>query len=501
MSVGALVAIFALLGGLLLVLRCRAGARPSLPFRCPRCGHRGGPPDATAACPRCGATLERQHVTTRRRKVGFSVGVALLLIGGWAAAVKFAGRPPRAPLYEAAPTGWLLPLTGDPVARRELARRIRADAVADANVSLLVERALAVQGDGSRPWEESWGRLLEAAHARGELDAGETRRYIRQSFDLELLLRDEVQLGRVPRVQLSFGRRPRRGPKTRVRGTVFLKRLEIDGESVEVPLEAIREAVRGGGPEPADRISNFSVGKGWSITRWPVPVAAAAETLGEKRIRFKTEIDVQVKLNGDWFLQKVNPWSEWVADTLRVVRDRTARYLEYPSQTDQEEFAGVCFEGHGRANSMPRTLTFRVVKQRYRFPLYGWLRTDDSVVSLFPYRSGGGGGRKRVARGTTYHQEIAWDVNDLLNDNPRLRKLERVDLIVRPNAERAETSVKESPVWLGQWVFEGLPWSEADGAARSQVSHNGKVPTLARPKVQELRIEEMEKKPRPRGDS
>lgn len=155
---------------------------------CRKCGFDlFGKPEGSARCSECGADLSsRRAVWVGRRRVrrrmAAAAGVALVVSAGAAGVVGWAGaKGVEANRYK--PAWWLTreanargPATRD-AALAELARRIAAGTLPRDREAALVEQALAVQADESRPWAPGWGSVVEAARAAGRVSDGQWRRY------------------------------------------------------------------------------------------------------------------------------------------------------------------------------------------------------------------------------------------------------------------------------------------------------------------------------------
>ena len=160
---------------------------------CRRCGFdlTGRAPDSTR-CPECGADLKRPKSMVlgyRRRRAG-------LLTGGiavWSAAVSVFGvvaygRTKHVEWLSYAPLWYTLREASsiDPTRRKpalaELRARFAGGRLSKMDVGRFADAGLAYQADGTKPWDPTWGDLLENAQASGDLSADRRARYAKQAM-------------------------------------------------------------------------------------------------------------------------------------------------------------------------------------------------------------------------------------------------------------------------------------------------------------------------------
>ncbi|MFO0782122.1 MAG: hypothetical protein U0636_00375 [Phycisphaerales bacterium] len=156
-------------------------------------------------CPECGADLAAPRAVLphlrRRRPLAMLLGVMGLasacVLGLIVGSSRFAS-----PAVQAALPNWALMLETrwspqlEVPALNELASRVPSNALPQADLDALVQRALALQADRSQPWEPAWGSLVESAHTSARLAPADWATYARQALELTVAARPVVQAGR-----------------------------------------------------------------------------------------------------------------------------------------------------------------------------------------------------------------------------------------------------------------------------------------------------------------
>jgi hypothetical protein len=156
-------------------------------------------------CPECGADLARDDaVYTGRRQCRsrmLTAGVLLLVISlGPSSAIVWAAASGIDP--NTMKPVWLLLWEGanGSTATRdaslaELHRRAQGDLLDRPTLDRIVDRALEVQADPSRPWHAGWSDIVEHAWDTGKLADRDIERYMRRAAELALVARPRVRQG------------------------------------------------------------------------------------------------------------------------------------------------------------------------------------------------------------------------------------------------------------------------------------------------------------------
>jgi hypothetical protein len=176
----------------------------------------GAAPGSTN-CPECGADVTRRR-TVRignrgRRHRMLAVAVTLLPVAvaplaflGWAGVrgvdlTRF--RLASSVIGDVKGQG---PDAISRAALRELARRVAAGGLSDAQVNDLADRALKQQADRTQPWVHPWGEFLEAAHDAGRLDEARWSRYLTEAAGFDIVVRPAVRRGDAIPLTIQGGR-------------------------------------------------------------------------------------------------------------------------------------------------------------------------------------------------------------------------------------------------------------------------------------------------------
>ena len=218
------------------------------------------------------------------------------------------------------------------------------------------------------------------------------------------------------------------------------------------------------------------------------------EAVGRQRGLVDVEVDaglsVELELAGQALPQPVvlpaDQVAGAVAGQVEVVDEPTGVYLaeaELPV-SEQATRAGVWFEERNPARGeRSPVLVVAVTDQPHPVHLEWEVRVGQETVRLDWV-----GGSSGTQAGGHYHTRRL-NLSQLMRDRPGL---ERVDVIVRPSVERAETAVEPMPTWLGEWVFEGVPLDAPIEAGRVSLElHRVDVlPSLVEAKARALTWEE-----------
>ncbi|MEX0887562.1 MAG: hypothetical protein WD009_14110 [Phycisphaeraceae bacterium] len=351
----------------------------------------------------------------------------------------------------------------------------------------LVDYALAVQGDAARPWDAAWGAVVEQAFVAGQLSDAQLERYVQQATRLRLTVRQRVQHGRTPAGGVDHDRSwLRLGPATAWSATVHVEQIRVEGGAVQLPRSWT----------PGREVGRFEYEAGTMRLRSGSFTHLPLEAVGRQRGFVHVEVDaglsVELEIAGQALPQPVvlpaDQVAGAVAGQVEVVDEPTGVYLaeaELPA-SEQPARAGVWFEQPNPArNEGSPVLVVAVLDQPHRVDLECEVRIGQETVRLAWVGSHSGGG----VQGRGHYQALRFELSRLQRDRPGL---ERVDVIVRPSVERAETAIEPVPTWLGEWVFEGVPLDapiEADRVSLDLHRVDG-LPSLVEAKARALTWEE-----------
>lgn len=198
-------------------------------------------PDALI-CPECGADLShpsavRHGVRVPRRRMKFAgiltLALALVLGSGWGYTAATG-----ADINRYLPTPWLIARasTASPAAAlkplKELQRRKDAGELHRGHIAKLVDVALDLQSDDTRPWHESWGDFIESAYATGDLTDDAYSQFLRNAVVIEPEIRDTIREGTPLPIKLAT-QLGRGGASTAVVLQNEITAIELDGQPVK----------------------------------------------------------------------------------------------------------------------------------------------------------------------------------------------------------------------------------------------------------------------------
>ncbi|MEM6458108.1 MAG: hypothetical protein AAF710_01820 [Planctomycetota bacterium] len=449
---GLLVA-FGLLPGVLLLVWGWSGKRVGDHPHCARCrfdlfGVYPGADD----CPECGqelwlpgAVVDGQPVRRRRPLVAGAVlvAVSLSLLGvftAWAVS--------SSTVYAAMPGPLLVRVMEAPEARGEAVSRLQAGTLSAGGARVAIERALDVQGDPAVTWDPSWGAVIEAAWNGGFATPADLQRYATQATDWRLAVRPRVGRGFTLRATLDATPAPRLGLGTTLELTAKTTSVEIDGRAVE----------RDPGYFGRLRCEITFDPTGSSRKVHHLPVGSASRELGTRKLTVRFEPTYRLRITGA--AAPLPPFTEppaAVSQTVEVVDGFTGRYLPptdpAASPAARAENTGVWVGEEQVTSGSVRTLFVAVLASERLTPdgLKYWARLGDRVFPVGPSAMTWG------HQGGRHYAVVRFRPDSDFLDRGEVA--ERVDLIVRPDIEHAETTSSADParVWCGEWVVRDIP--------------------------------------------
>ncbi|MFW6061121.1 MAG: zinc ribbon domain-containing protein, partial [Phycisphaeraceae bacterium] len=172
--------------GLALLLWGGRGRRVGDHPHCRACGFDlFGLAEDTTGCPECGHDLTRPRASVRgarqRRKGALAVGGMLVIVTSALVGLSTWHRTSKAAFYAKAPSIYLVWALPDPLARDELSNRLNNGNLSAGMTKRVVDRALDVQGDPARTWDDAWGGFIEDAHGAGFVSQAQIERYAKQA--------------------------------------------------------------------------------------------------------------------------------------------------------------------------------------------------------------------------------------------------------------------------------------------------------------------------------
>ena len=212
---------------------------------CRRCGFDlYGRPAGATRCSECGGDLTRRRAIRvgHRRPRGGLLALALpvlLLSVCWEGWIGWQ-RAKATDWNRHKPVWWLRrdvddrDPTGRAAALDELATRVAAGKLTDGQLLPLIDKALAYQGDVTKPWVPAWGHLVESAHDASRLPPDQWRRYVAQAPDLSVEVRPTVRRGDPIPYRILRGPDRVAGARLGLLGTRLVPWVKVDGGRVEL---------------------------------------------------------------------------------------------------------------------------------------------------------------------------------------------------------------------------------------------------------------------------
>lgn len=439
----------AALGALLLYRGGRGVAVDDHPL-CRRCGFDlTGRPEGVERCSECGADLGAPrailigHRATRQKLVAAGALLLVIGLGSAGAAMWAAGSQTNWQQYK--PLWWLVRETDDvdravsKAALAELALRLGAGKLSDAQILRLADRALAIQGDATKAWSTEWGDLVESARAINKLPDDRWRKYAEQAPNFALQVRPEVRKG--DRIPLWIRSMPARiGSRTQ-----FYVRYERASRTWDVgPVRLEPEGSGGGG-------SGISA-TGGGATGTSLDVAKFLDRLPPGKHVVKLSQTITIQTSYDDQAQPIATRRIDLAASFDLLPpDRpTVKVVSDPSVRAAVERAITCSEvkPYGSSVSIQMDVKPRPVGVAYQV----YLRTPDGKehaggTFAAPARKSGGfsfGGKAPELTAPT------------------------VDLVLRPSTDAAIGTTDVFEMWDGVIVLEDVPVKQNPPEGKSE---------------------------------
>lgn len=403
-------------------------------------------------CPECGGGLQRSGAVRdggRTKRSGWiAAGVVTLVMSvvSLGTAVVGSGAWPAA--YGMMPDAVLVWMMETPAAREEVASRLATGEFGQASASRVISKALDAQGDRSRPWDASWGDLVELAAVGGYAQPLDLERYAHQSAGFQLNVRPKIKIGLKPGAYLSAAPDLRIGSTARVEVQLRVQSMKINGRAVQSRL-----------PQNPAEISIKAVGPGNSSPH--LPMDQFPQSLGLVTLETTVEPSYTLHLPTSATVHSFKKTPLQIDAHTQVVDHYTGNYITGgPSDKERAANAGVWFELDTRRTSgAKRLLIFGTRQPEAMHNLDMWLRIGEpsEIISVDSVRASWGSGG--IMSGHNVRQ--AMDLTDLPE---RFREAKTADLIIRTDFASAETISWSGrrPVWLGEWVMKGVPLDAAE---------------------------------------
>ena len=380
------------------------------------------------ACPECGADTTVDGAVRfghrRKRSAPLWVGVVLILLSTTWLIKSAAGVD----LTKYKPT-WVLrleALRADEQAARvaldELLDRMSKQRLSAAQITSLVEDALSVQADTTRPWLGRWGDVVVAAHRMGLVTPKQFARYGPPLGIPHVTVRPKVSQGKPVPITFGSGGRGRQseGPGTQgIYAGLALRRVEIDGAEIS-----------------GDRVTSSRSTWQYGGSRTRQITEAVELSVGQHTLRFTFDFHLLDGLNESVLTQ----WKKTVevsfevvpADepTVRLVTDSAAR-----QQLADQSSVEIRIWTNGTAQRMIwfPPLDFAIVADV-------WIKTDQRTENVGNVQA------RRLPHRHGHGQSVPIQAVDG----------QVLEVILRPNIGLAERTSFASEIWGEEIVIRDI---------------------------------------------
>jgi len=429
-------------------------------------------------CPECGAGLKREKSVRkgarRRRWVVVSVGAVMvvlpLLSGGTVGYAALTGTD----LNRYKPVGLLRWETQNAgadsadAAAAELARRYQdGELDADARASL-VDFILTIQPDRSSYWNDSFGSVIDAAHAAGDVSDETFQIFLESAAILDYKVRRQIGIGELIPVVADLAE-SRLGGAGMTMGHYWVRRATIGGQPARVQGGMVFGA---GGPEPhmierdaqVGWVYLFGNGGGWGgqqqkgssgisfLVEQPEGLGAGVHTLELELLARVIEQTGAMAMT--WNPPKgENPEGfkkSSVTLDFRVVEEDPIERVASSPEVDEQLTNSILVSSTSASRSLLSTntwihLTFTNAPVDFAFD--ATLRQGEREWPLGHLTSG------RLAS-----QMNSWGETDAayLQGETKGLGAEPVDLILTPSTEVARQTIDMTRIYGGEVIIEGI---------------------------------------------
>jgi hypothetical protein len=342
----------------------------------------------------------------------------------------------------------------------ELADLIAKDSVPPPDRATLLELALAVQADISRPWHPGWGDIVEEAWRRGQLTPEQKRSYARRALAPTLAVRSPVRVGddlpAIIRVQTRAGSkgllsynmsrlRTTFGPQAFTDGTTSMSGgLKLDDRSPLTGLAVLR-------------VTNVRAGSHGMAMQTGSPVRAPA---GKHTFRTRWSVTV---FEGEWDPQSgptstPDPASSAAAWTLDLAQD--VEVLAEGSDVIER------VKDDAMADAIRKCIKVRACEGiRSGHEVRVWYTLEPTPMDVaFDVFARSGDQEWPSPNGATSETLDPWQAAGYVSVRGVPSEVQRVDLVFRTSANAAMSTVKIRRVWDGEIVVPGVRvrWRQSD---------------------------------------
>lgn len=347
---------------------------------------------------------------------------------GWATASQFDWNTVK-------PTWWLLADADDPIAGKaaliELDRRLGDGSLSALQVNGIVDRAIKLQADWSKPWPVEWGNFIDTARNAGLVDDERWKRYIKQGIQFEIVVRPKVHANGIVPVLARHKHRLSNN-------TDFWIRAKTKSFAIG---SAISRDFHGRGWGASGSGGGGTSTKRFSLNRLEQPLEP-----GEYPIKYELGLKVSVGFAQD--APVVHEWDVEFADKVQIVdaNAQTVTLVRDPSLQQQVK-AALSVRSFRIRNGDRSSPSLVVDVNNSPVDVAFEVFIDDGQQDV--WSMGSIYVKKNIKHG--------WHVSK--GENPIFELPATVDLIFKPSVESAKSSVDIFKIWGEEVVVEDVPVS------------------------------------------
>lgn len=476
-----------LIAGVLLILLGLRGKRLNDHPVCRQCRFdlQGAYP-GVVTCPECGAGLKRDNSVRlgarRRRWVCFSTGLFITLFPLLAFAAIAFGLAAGRDLNAYKPMGLLLwearhssPTTSQAIAKQLLTRE-NNNKLANDQITRIALAAIDLQADPARPWCDEWGDLIENAHNKDLIDKDAYARFMRQTIIFDCTSRPKV--GPTDPIPLMLKVKELRiGASSQLMAMIHFDQASIAGQPLR-PTITVGGQLRSlsGFLEIPNRqigwVQMYGKASGWGMTTnqtCPIvlePADGAALTPGRHQASLSVAIEVHpisasnpiqwgAKPDAKFPRRQHTANVEVIPDEMAAIQRIAATDdLTRQLKTDLSPLTLMVYSQNasnlmGQVTYVSGSLTFTIAKPAVPLVFDVVLRSGDREWPMGSFSSGTLCSRDQNQFNFGAADDLQRAVGAQLTDFNE----DKVDIVLRPNADLARHTLDITSLYDGEIVF------------------------------------------------
>jgi hypothetical protein len=344
---------------------------------------------------------------------------------------------------------WWLTRQADAAVVGEISRRQLAGELSDGQLGDVVDAALAAQADVTRPWLNGWGDAIERARIDGKLSDEKWRLYAKQVLPLSLVARPRIRAGDPIPIEVHYAGL-RSAANSRLRAHLRVMRAFLGDEKLGGLLP---EDTAGGGLEM--HIQGGRSGRA-ALERLTAPKDMMSRFAGTRAVRADVAVDMLEPAGGRSDTQSVVA-REVKLDcrtTIVAPTEPTVELVRGDAATRAAMRAALQIRTHNRSGqrSLDPGPVIRVNNDGARLIVQA---ADPPIGLAFDVLLRDRHGREWPLHAIDFRPQVngTWYVSEHLDDFND----EYADVILRPSAARAASTIELTRIWNEEIVFPKLP--------------------------------------------